>query len=87
MESLFAFIYNSKDHFVLTMSYVELNNEMIYDLLAHGSQTGKDSQKRERVKSIEHIFELKRIAEGNMLLHKLGSNDEANLMQQSTLIL
>ena len=39
MEAMFAFIFN-KDHtqFVINFSYVEINNEQVYDLLADGKE-------------------------------------------------
>jgi hypothetical protein len=39
MEAMFAFIFN-KDHtqFVINFSYIEINNEQVYDLLADGKE-------------------------------------------------
>ena len=37
IESIFAYIFHSKDYeFILKISYIEINNENVYDLINKG---------------------------------------------------
>ena len=45
IESIFAFIFQSNDNeFVLRLSYIEINNENVYDLLNCGEQVSENAK-------------------------------------------
>ena len=61
LESIFAHIfYNVQNLFTLKLSYIEINNETIYDLLDHGKQVENFSCIRSEICSeIDEALQLK----------------------------
>lgn len=80
VESIFAHIFlNRGSEFVLRMSYVEINNEVMYDLLQDGKQISSQEEISEvNCLNIEETMQMQAKGLANRLQNLLGGNRRDN---------
>ena len=90
VESIFAHIFQNKgSEFVMRLSYVEINNETVYDLLKDGQQVFTPDEVSEvNGLNIEQTMQTKAKGDTNRLQNLLdGDRKENDFVQESTLVL
>lgn len=92
VESIFAHIFQNKvSEFVLRMSYLEINEEQVYDLLNEGKQIFQNEDMRyENCLNIDSTMQMKAKGDASRLQNqfvKYGDHADDDAAQESTLIL